>query len=132
MTCCLYRNKYLTSSDSFDDRYRGKDDVWKELRERHECRAQRRLCTRPLGATGPKNVYLVKKTIQKIYSVAQRVCRVLSFSPLVQIGTPPPPHPQASVPPPWFRGREILACGRGVEESHPTPARDIHCGTLHM
>ncbi len=35
-----------------------------------------------------------------------RVGRVLSFSPVVGIGTPPTPHPQASVPPPllWFRG----------------------------
>ena len=29
-----------------------------------------------------------------------RVGRVLSFSPIVGIGTPPTPHPQASVPPP--------------------------------
>jgi hypothetical protein len=62
MTCFLH----LISFDSFDDRFRGKDDVWKELRERHERRAQRRLCTRALGASGPKNVYLVKKTIPKI------------------------------------------------------------------
>ncbi len=29
-----------------------------------------------------------------------RVGRVLSFSPVVGVGTPPPPHPQASVSPP--------------------------------
>ncbi len=30
----------------------------------------------------------------------------LGFSPVVRIGTPPPPHPQASVSPPlWFRWR---------------------------
>jgi hypothetical protein len=39
---------------------------------------------------------------------------VLSFSPVVGIGTPPPPHPQASVPPPFGSvGRGTLACGRG-------------------
>jgi hypothetical protein len=32
-----------------------------------------------------------------------RLGRVLSFSPVVGIGTPTTPHPQASVPP-WFRG----------------------------
>jgi hypothetical protein len=35
----------------------------------------------------------------------QRVGRVLSFFPVVGIGTPPTPNPQASVPPPlWFWG----------------------------
>jgi hypothetical protein len=53
MTCFLH----LISFDLLDDRYRGKDDVWKELRERHERRAQRRLRTRPLGASGPKNIF---------------------------------------------------------------------------
>jgi hypothetical protein len=39
------------------------------------------------------------------------------FSPVVGIGTPPPQHPQASMPPPhlWFRsgGGATLTCGRG-------------------
>ncbi len=41
--------------------------------------------------------------------------RVLSFSPVVGIGTPPTPHPPASVPPPlWFRGeRHIRRRERG-------------------
>ncbi len=34
----------------------------------------------------------------------QRVGRVLSFRPVVGIGTPTTPHPQASVPPLWFWG----------------------------
>ncbi len=43
-----------------------------------------------------------------------RVGRVLSFSPVVGIGTPPTPQPQASVPPPlWFRGGGTLAGERG-------------------
>jgi hypothetical protein len=37
-----------------------------------------------------------------------RVGRVLSFSPVVGIGTPPTPHSHASVlPPPWFRGKGL-------------------------
>ncbi len=42
-------------------------------------------------------------------SVHHRVGRVLSFSPVVGIGTPPSPHPQASVPLPFPFG----AGGRG-------------------
>jgi hypothetical protein len=41
-----------------------------------------------------------------------RVGRVLSFSPVVEIGTPPPPHPQT---------------GEGVGESKFRRG-DIHCG----
>ncbi len=44
----------------------------------------------------------------------QRVGRVLSFCPVVGIGTPPTPHPQACVPPPsGSRGRGTLAGERG-------------------
>ncbi len=35
-----------------------------------------------------------------------------AFSPVIIIGTPPPPHPQASVPSVGTRGRGTLACGR--------------------
>jgi hypothetical protein len=44
-----------------------------------------------------------------------RVGRVLSFSPVVGIGTPPTPHPQANVPPPPLGsgGRGTLAGERG-------------------
>ncbi len=39
---------------------------------------------------------------------AHRVGRVLSFSPVVGIGTPPSPHPQARIPPTlWFRGHTL-------------------------
>jgi hypothetical protein len=46
----------------------------------------------------------------------------LRFSPVVGIGTPPPPYPQASVfPLLWFGeggggGGHTLACGRGGEQ----------------
>ncbi len=36
------------------------------------------------------------------YRANHRVGRLLSFSPLVGIGTPPTPHPRASVPPPLW------------------------------
>ncbi len=43
-----------------------------------------------------------------------RVGRVLSFSQVVGIRTPPTPHPQASVLPPlWFWGEGTLAGERG-------------------
>ncbi len=46
------------------------------------------------------------------------------FSPVVGIGTPPTPHPQASVPPPRFGsgGRGTLAGERGVGRV-PIPTR---------
>jgi hypothetical protein len=44
-----------------------------------------------------------------------RVGRVLSFSPVVGIGTPPTPHPQASVPlPPVLGEGGTLAGERGI------------------
>jgi hypothetical protein len=43
-----------------------------------------------------------------------RVDRVISFSPVVGIGTTPTPHPQASVPPPFGSGgRGTLADEKG-------------------
>ncbi len=42
---------------------------------------------------------------------------MLSFSPVVGIGTPPTPHPQASVPPPLVPGGGALAGERGGWES---------------
>jgi hypothetical protein len=55
------------------------------------------------------------------------------FSPVVGIGTPPPPHPQASVPPPpcfWPEGKHSLA-SEGLGESQFRRG-DIHCGTLYI
>ncbi len=39
-----------------------------------------------------------------LFTWKYRVGRVLSFSPVVGIGTPPTPHPHASVPPPFSSG----------------------------
>jgi hypothetical protein len=61
-----------------------------------------------------------------------RVGRVLSFSPVVGIGTSPTPHPQASVPPPLLPGGGAHSLAReGVEESQFRRG-DIHCGTLYL
>jgi hypothetical protein len=49
--------------------------------------------------------------------LSHRVGRVLSISPVVGIGTPPTPHPQASVPPRGSGGRGKFASERGVWES---------------
>jgi hypothetical protein len=40
-----------------------------------------------------------------LYNVILHTTECQSFSPVVRIGSPPPPHPQASVAPPplWFR-----------------------------
>ncbi len=63
---------------------------------------------------------------------SHRVGRVISFSPVVGIGTPPTPHPQASVPPTHGTGgRGTLAGDKGVGESHFRRG-DIHCGTLYI
>ncbi len=57
---------------------------------------------------------------------------MLSFSPVVRIGTPPTPHPQASVPPfPGSGGRGTLVGERGVGRV-PIPTRDVHCGSLYI
>jgi hypothetical protein len=58
----------------------------------------------------------------------QSIDRVLSFSPIVGIGTPPPPHLLASVfPLPLVRGGggggATLAWGRGGLRGGPIPAR---------
>jgi hypothetical protein len=60
-----------------------------------------------------------------------RVGRVLSFSPVVGIGTPPTPHPQASVPPPVLGGgaHSLAREGLGVSQFRRW---GIHCGTLYI
>ena len=68
-------------------------------------------------------------------SFSHKVDRVLSFFQVVGIGTPPPPHPQTRVyppPPPVSRGRDTLACGRGVGGVPFPTIGDIHCGILYM
>jgi hypothetical protein len=55
-----------------------------------------------------------------------------SVCPSSELGLPPTPHPQASVPPPPVSGgRGTLAGEKGVGRV-PIPTRDIHCGTLYM
>ncbi len=58
---------------------------------------------------------------------------MLSFFPVVGIGTPPTPHPQASVPPsPGSGGRSTLAGERRVGGEFQFRRGDIHCGTLYI
>ncbi len=61
-------------------------------------------------------------------SLPTRVDRALSFFSRVGIGTSPPPHPQASVPPPslWLRGEGHTR----LRERGGSKFRrgDIHCG----
>jgi hypothetical protein len=67
-----------------------------------------------------------------ILPLSHRVGRVLSFSPVVGIGTPPTPHPQASVSPPLVLGEEArLPAREGAGESQFRRG-DIHCGTLYI
>jgi hypothetical protein len=64
--------------------------------------------------------------------VPQSIGRVLSFSPVVGIGTRPAPHPQASVSPPLVPGGGAHSLVReGVGESQFRRG-DIHCGTLYI
>ncbi len=68
------------------------------------------------------------------FAINHRVDRVLSFSPDGGIGTPPTPHPQATVPPPppLVSGREAHSLAReGMGESQ-FRRWDIQCGTLYI
>jgi hypothetical protein len=63
-----------------------------------------------------------------------RVGRVLNFSPVVGIGTPPTPHPQASVPPPLFGsggGAHSLAREGGGRVPIPTRGHTL-CYSLYI
>jgi hypothetical protein len=61
-----------------------------------------------------------------------RVGRMLSVSPVVGIGTPPPLKQQASVPPTlYYRGRAHSLAAKGVGESQ-FQRGDIHCGALYI
>jgi hypothetical protein len=57
------------------------------------------------------------------YAVEHRVGRVLSFSPVVGIGTPPTPHPQASVPSPFGSGGRGTLAGERRGGRVPIPTR---------
>jgi hypothetical protein len=58
---------------------------------------------------------------------------VLSFSPVVGIGIPPTPHPQAGVPPPFGSGgRGTLAGERGGGRVPIATRGQVHCGTLYI
>jgi hypothetical protein len=61
-----------------------------------------------------------------------RVGRVLSFFAVVRIRTPPTPHPQASLLPPFGSGRRATLAGERGGGRVPIPTRDIHCGTLYI
>ncbi len=56
---------------------------------------------------------------------------MLSFSPVVRIGTPPTPYPQASVSPaPLVQGGGAHSLSREGESQYLRG--DIHCGTLYI
>jgi hypothetical protein len=65
-----------------------------------------------------------------------RVGRVLSFFPVAGIGTPPTPHPPASVPPPpppvLGAGAHWLAREGWESPNSDEWTMDIHCGTLNI
>ncbi len=61
----------------------------------YECRVLSEFWLRIISAD---NYPTRRKSIENI--LCYKVGRVLSFSPVVGIGAPPTPHPQASVPPP--------------------------------
>jgi hypothetical protein len=79
-----------------------------------------------------------------LYVTDHRVGGVLSFFssykyrvpqcwPFVGIGTPPPPHPQASMPPPLLVLAGVGGGAKGTEAGESKFRRgDIHCGTLDI
>ncbi len=79
-----------------------------------------------------ERAWLARATETVSWGTEYWVGRVLSFFPVVGIWTPPTPHPQASVPPPFGSGgRGTLAgerVGGRVGESRLRRG-DIHCGT---
>jgi hypothetical protein len=96
--------------------------------ERNPQRCQRKL---HLG----KLIELPRVSFGNRETPTHRVGRVLSFSPVAGIGTPPTPHPQASVLPPlWFRGEGHTRWReRGWESPNSNEwTMDIHCGTLYI
>ncbi len=60
-----------------------------------------------------------------------RVGRVLSFSQIIGIGTPPTPHLQASGLPPVLGGGAHSLAREGLGESQFRRG-DTHCGTLYV
>jgi hypothetical protein len=64
---------------------------------------------------------------------SHRVGRVLKFSPVVAIGTPPTPHPRAScAPSPLVPGGGAHSLAReGLGESQFRRG-DVHCGTIYI
>ncbi len=76
--------------------------------------------------------HIVQNIIWHFLLVNPIKSRQSAFSPVVRIGTPPPHHPQASVPPPlWFRGEAYSLAGEGVGESQ-FRGGDVHCGILYI
>jgi hypothetical protein len=77
------------------------------------------------SASLPKALHLV--------TTEHRVGRVLSFSQVVRIGTPPTPNPQVSVPPPLpvLGGGAHSLAREGLGKSQFRRG-DIHCGTLYL
>ncbi len=57
------------------------------------------------ATAAPRTITPLETKRSQMVGYLHRVGRVLSFSPVVGIGTPPTPNPQESVPPPlWFWG----------------------------
>jgi hypothetical protein len=74
----------------------------------------------------PKTVLIYRPHPVCTYKEYHSVC------PSSELGIPPTPHPQASVPlPPVSGGRGTLAGEKGVGRV-PIPTRGVHCGTLYM
>jgi hypothetical protein len=69
--------------------------------------------------------------IDPIYHKVRTYKEYHSVCPSSELGLPPTPHPQASVPPHVSGGRATLAGEKGVGRV-PIPTRGIHCGTLYM
>jgi hypothetical protein len=88
-------------------------EIYPNVQNIHIARCVRQL---KVGCFNMLPIVLGKTSVLKCCKCPRhRVGRVLSFSPVVGIGTPPTPHSQASAPPPLFGsgGRATLAGERG-------------------
>jgi hypothetical protein len=79
------------------------------------------------------SIIRILRSLLRAVTHIHRVGRELSLSPVVGVGTPPTPHPQASAfpSPLWVRGEGTLAGERGGGRV-PIRRGDVHCGTLYL
>jgi hypothetical protein len=135
--------KYSTNSHETDNSVVSLMDLWAQPRLPHEIStrtsklstvtAEPTMIELFVTTTQTSSIIRLLRSLLRAVTHIHRVGRVLSLSPVVGVGTPPTPHPQASASPPLVPGRGAHSLAReGVGESQFRRG-DIHCGgTLYI